>query len=130
MDRQSQNNKANRLEKMNSLLQQLVGEAIRPYLEGQNGLVTVSKVETSGDTKWAKIWISIIGGDDDKILSVLQKNIYDIQGDVNRKMTLKMIPRLQFFLDTSPRYAQHINELIKKIHDDEGVVEGEAEDER
>ncbi len=129
MDRQSQNNKANRLQKMNSLLQQLVGEAIRPYLEGENGLVTVSKVETSGDTKWAKVWVSIVGGDDDKILAVLKKNIYDIQGDVNRKMTLKMIPRLLFTLDTSPRYAQHINDLIHKIHEEEGTEEGESDNE-
>ncbi len=119
MDRQSVNNKANRLDKLNSLLQQLVGEAIRPHLEGENGLVTVTKVETSGDTKWAKVWVSIVGGDDDKILATLKKNIYDIQGDVNRKMTLKLIPRLQFHLDTSPRYAQHINNLIQKIHEED-----------
>lgn len=117
--KQSTGNKANRIDKLNSLLQQLVGEAIRPYLEGENGLVTVSKVETSGDTKWAKIWISIVGGDDDKIFEALNKNIYDIQGDVNRQLTMKLIPRLQFHLDTSPRYVQHIDELIKKIHEED-----------
>ncbi len=108
----------NRIDKLNSLLQQLVGGIIQPYIEG-NGLVTVSRVETSGDARWAKIWISIIGGDDDKILNTIKKNIYDIQGEVNRNVTMKMVPRLQFFLDTSPRYAQHIDELIKKIHDEE-----------
>ncbi len=121
MKKLTEANRSNRIEKFNSLLQQLVGEAIRPFLEGENGLVTVSKVETSGDTKWAKVWISIIGGDDDQILKVINKNIYDIQGAVNRKMTLKLIPRLQFFLDTSPRYAQHIDELIHKIHETEGT---------
>ncbi len=29
---------------------------------------------------------------------------------------MKMTPRLQFFLDTSPRYAQHINELIDQVN--------------
>lgn len=119
MNKRTPESKANRLSKLNSLLQQLIGEAIRPYLEGENGLVTVSKVETSGDTKWAKAWISIVGGDDDKIFSILNKNIYHIQGDVNRQMTLKLIPRIQFHLDTSPRYVQHIDELIKKIHEED-----------
>ncbi len=117
--RNTQPKNTNRIDKMNSLLQQLVGEAIRPYLEGQNGLVTVSKVETSGDTKWAKVWISIVGGDDDTILAALKKNVYHIQGEVNRHMALKMVPRIQFNLDTSPRYAQHIDELIRKIHEED-----------
>jgi ribosome-binding factor A len=109
----------NRTEKLSSLLQQQVGEIIQQYLSGQAGLATVSKVEVSRDTKWAKIWVSIVGGDDDQIFGVLQKNIYDIQGELNRRLDLKMVPRLQFFLDTSPRYAQHINELIEKIHEED-----------
>ena len=52
-------------------------------------------------------------------MEIIKKNIYDIQGELNRKIDLKLIPRLQFFLDTSPRYAQHINELIKKVHEED-----------
>ena len=33
---------------------------------------------------------------------------------------MKLTPRLQFFLDTSPRYVQHIDELINQIHEQEG----------
>lgn len=109
----------NRIPKMNALLQKLIGEIIQPYLSGQNGLATISKAEVSRDTRWAKVWVSIVGGDDEMILEIIQKNIYDIQGELNRQMDLKLVPRLQFFLDTSPRYAQHINELIKKIHEEE-----------
>lgn len=110
---------SNRLHKMNSLLQQLVGEIIRPYLSGQAGLATISRVEVSGDTRWAKVWVSIVGGDDEAIFAVIKKNLYDIQGELNRQLDLKLVPRLQFYLDTSPRYAQHIDELIKKIHDED-----------
>lgn len=110
----------NRMPKLNSLLQQLVGQAILPYLKTQNGLTTVSQVQVSGDSKWAKVWVSIIGGDDDEILKTLNDNIYDIQGEINDKLGMKMTPRLQFFLDTSPRHAQHINDLLNKLHEEEG----------
>lgn len=117
----------NRIEKLNSLIQRLVGLSLPEFLAGQDGLVTVSRVDTSGDSKWAKVWISIIGGDDDKIFAAINKNIYDIQGELNRQMGMKMTPRLQFFLDTTPRYVQHIDELIKKIHDEEsGGEDGQA----
>ena len=112
----------NRIEKLNSLIQQQVGETLKDTIE-TDGLITVSRVETSGDARWAKVWISIVGGDDDKILADISKNLYDIQGELNRHLAMKMTPRLQFFLDTSPRYAQHIDELIKKIHDDEDAAE-------
>lgn len=109
----------NRIEKLNSLIQRLVGLSLPEFLDGQDGLVTISRVETSGDSRWAKVWISIVGGDDDKIFTVINKNIYNIQGEFNRQMGMKMTPRLQFFLDTTPRYVQHIDELIKKIHNEE-----------
>lgn len=110
---------SNRIAKMNSLIQQLANDAVRKYTEGEAGLITISKVETSPDMKWAKVWISIVGGDDDSILRTINKNIFDIQGDVNKRLEIKIFPRLQFFLDTSPRYAQHIDELIQEIHKEE-----------
>ncbi len=116
----------NRIPKLNSLIQQLVGEAILPYVKTQNGLTTVSQVEVSGDSRWAKVWVSIVAGDDDEIFKILNDNIYDIQGEINNKLGMKMTPRLQFFLDTSPRYAQHINELIHKVHEEEENEENES----
>lgn len=112
---------SHRIEKVNALLQQLVGEIILTHVEIYDALVTVSKVEASRDLKWAKIWISIVGaGDakssDKKIMETLHKNLYEIQGEVNRRLEMKIVPRLQLFLDTTPRYAQHINELIEQIH--------------
>lgn len=114
----------NRIDKVNSLIQQVVGEIIHPYVIDEKGITTVSKVESSRDLRWAKVWISIVAGDDDKILKIIHDNLYDIQGELNRTMAMKMVPRLQFFLDTTPRYAQHIDELIHKIHAED--TEGEA----
>ena len=105
-----------RNEKVASRMQQDLGVIIRPYLEGQKGLVTVSRVEVSTDMKWGKVWLSILGGNDELILKTLKDNIYDIQGELNRKFTTKIIPRIQFELDTNPRYAAHIEEVIKEIH--------------
>ncbi len=113
----------NRIAKVNALLQKLVGEIVHHHLDEYRGLITVSKVESSRDLKWAKVWISIVGGNDEAIFKALQAQIYYIQGELNRELTMKIIPRLQFFLDTSPRYAAHINELIEQLHKEEGQPE-------
>lgn len=142
----------NRIAKVNSLIQHELGPVLHEFLDWQNGLVTITKVETSKDMKWAKIWISIFNPKpiskeeetgtplpirkdgkslvrankkivaapslDDKILKFLADNIYDIQGEVNKHFHTKIIPRISFHLDTSPRYAQHIDEVLREIREE------------
>ncbi len=109
----------NRIAKVNSLIQTELGPILHNFLDWQTGLVTITKVETSKDMKWAKVWLSIFNGDDDKILNFLNKHIYQIQGELNEHFATKIIPRISFHLDTSPRYVEHIDELIKKIHEEQ-----------
>jgi ribosome-binding factor A len=108
----------NRIAKVNSLIQHQLGPILHEFLDFQKGLVTISRVETSKDMKWAKIWISVFNGDDKIILDFLTKNIYDIQGEMNKSFATKIIPRISFYLDTSPRYVEHIDEVIRKIHEE------------
>jgi ribosome-binding factor A len=115
----AQRKNTNRIEKVNALVQQEVGRILQNYLDSDSGLVTISKVQTSKDMRWAKIWISIMSGDDEKILKHIHHNLYDIQGDLNRTIETKIVPRLQFFLDTSPRYAEHISEVINRLHNED-----------
>ncbi|MDR3642445.1 MAG: ribosome-binding factor A [Candidatus Doudnabacteria bacterium] len=108
----------NRIAKVNSLIQHELGPILHEFLDWQNGLVTITKVDTSKDMKYCKVWISIFNGDDDKIMAFLLKNIYDLQGEVNKHFQTKIIPRISFHLDTSPRYVEHIDEVLRKIHEE------------
>ena len=108
----------NRIAKVNSLIQRALGPVLLQILQGQKGLTTIAKVETSRDMKWAKVWISIFNGNDDKILKYLAANIYEIQGELNKSFHTKVIPKISFYLDTAPRYVEHVEELIRKIHED------------
>ncbi len=109
----------NRIAKVNSLIQQQLGPILHESLEGQPGLVTITKVETSKDMKWAKIWISIFNGADEKIFQFLNRNIYDLQGELNKHFATKIIPRISFHLDTTPRYVEQIEKVLKKIHEED-----------
>lgn len=135
--------KTNRIDRVNSLIEHALGPILQEEIGKELGIITISKVETSRDMKWAKIWISVLSSNpkqpkseinppiitdasgkkkkayltpDDKILELITKNIYTIQGELNKHFQTKIIPRLQFFLDTNPRYVQHIDELIREVH--------------
>ncbi|MBL8030957.1 MAG: ribosome-binding factor A [Candidatus Doudnabacteria bacterium] len=108
-----------RIIRLQSLVQELLGKILPEYLGETNALVTVNQVEISGDMRHAKVWLSVLGGDDKVIFKIIEKHIYAIQGELNRELPMKLVPRLQFNLDTSPRYAEHISELINQIHADD-----------
>jgi ribosome-binding factor A len=118
----------NRIARVNSLIEHNIGLIIRPYIENEKGIVTVKKVETSRDMRWAKVWISIVDGNTGTILDILRRNMYDIQGELNQHMETKIIPRLSFHLDTTGVYAQHIYDIFKKIEHEREQTPGENND--
>ena len=50
-----------------------------------------------------------------KILKTLQNNIFDIQGELYRTMSMKIVPKISFHLDRSAQYAEHINQIFREI---------------
>ncbi len=119
--RQVPHKKTNRVQKVNSLIQNLLATILLPYIKEQGTIVSISKVETSKDLRWAKAWITVVDeSKDDKVLKTLQNNAYDIQGELNRLMEVKIVPRVSFHLDTTARYADHISQLFHKIEEERG----------
>lgn len=108
-----------RLSKVNQLIKEEIGKLLQKEIGEEFGLITVQDVETTPDLRKALIWISIF--DKDKYNQVLKK-IDDItpglQKILNRKLTMKYVPKITFKLDQSLDYADEINRLFKKIKED------------
>lgn len=100
-------------------LQRDLAEIIRSKGMGVFGgsMVTVSEVRISPDLSIAKVFVSIFpsakAGD---VLGILEENKRAIRGELGRKVAsqLRIIPELDFHLDTSLDYAEHIEELLRK----------------
>lgn len=80
-------------------------------------MVTVSEVRISPDLSIAKVYVSIFPSDKTQsVLPVLEENKKAIRGELGRKVAsqLRIVPELDFYLDTTLDYAEHIEELLKK----------------
>lgn len=106
-----------RIEKINELLKQELGKIILEEIEfGPGTFVTVMNVDTSSSLETTTIWISIYPeGKAGSALEILNKRIGEIQKILNRKLALRFVPRIQFRLDKSEKYASEIDELFEKI---------------
>ncbi len=80
-------------------------------------MITVSEVRVSPDLSIAKVYVSIFpSAKQVEALKVLEDNKKAIRGELGHKVAnqLRIVPEMDFYLDTTLDYAEHIDELLKK----------------
>jgi ribosome-binding factor A len=82
----------------------------------QQGMISVTRVETTGDLRYSKIWLSVMGLKDEK---EFRRGIKSASGWLRRELgsvlNLRYTPELVFELDHSIEYGAHINEVINSL---------------
>ncbi|OGE96250.1 MAG: hypothetical protein A3B10_02980 [Candidatus Doudnabacteria bacterium RIFCSPLOWO2_01_FULL_44_21] len=83
-------------------------------------LTTISKVEVTSDLKWCKVWVTIMGppAAQQETLKRISADLFDLQEELLHQLRMKIIPKVSFVLDHAEEYASHINELIRKTHEE------------
>ena len=91
----------------------LQGEIRDPRL----GFVTVTKAEVSPDLKYAKIFVSIMGDEKKKKLSMngLKHARGYVQAQLSRRIKTRVFPEVRFVLDESIDKAFKITKIIDEL---------------
>lgn len=108
-----------RTERVASVIKEEIGALlVRDYNNPAYGFITVTDVRVTADLKIAKVMFSIMGAPDiqKKTMAMLEQERSHIRGMVGRKLTLRFIPDLQFYHDTTMDRVHRINTLINEIH--------------
>lgn len=111
-----------RIEKVQELIKQEVSQIILKELKDPRiGFVTVTQVDVTGDLRSAKIYVSLMGSEEQikDCWDGLQKALGYIRREIGKRIRLRCTPELSFQLDKSLDYSVHIQELLSKIKDDE-----------
>jgi ribosome-binding factor A len=102
-----------------------VNEAVREVLSGhitedlkdpRIGFVTVTGVETSPDLRRARVYVSVLGSDDQKqqALEGLRSSAGFLQSKVGEELRMKRTPTLEFHYDESIDRGMRISELLDR----------------
>ncbi|GGE25138.1 ribosome-binding factor A [Marinithermofilum abyssi] len=85
------------------------------------GFVTVTAVEMSGDLQQAKVYISVLGSDEQKqeTLEGLAKAKGFLRTEIGRRIKLRHTPELVFKFDESIEYGQRISKLLEEVNEDD-----------
>lgn len=80
-------------------------------------MVTVSEVRISPDLSIAKVFVSIFPSDRaPQVMELLEEEKRSLRGELGRQVSsqLRIVPEIDFYLDSTLDYVEHIEELLKK----------------
>ena len=108
-----------RLQRLNVLLQQEISELIRRELRDPRlaEIVTLTRVSTSPDLAAATVYVSIMGGDDEKAATIkaLVHAAPFLRRQLMGRLSIRRTPDIHFTLDESMEKAAHVLDLMKHL---------------
>jgi len=112
---------SDRMVKVNELILQQLGAIINRVVEMPEAFVTIMKVTTSADLKYATIYVGVMP-DDQADHAVHRLNLLSkrLQGELNEKVVLRSVPRLEFRLNKGDKQTENIDDLLDKIKNEIG----------
>lgn len=106
-----------RIEKINELIRKSVSDIILKNLSFKEGVfVTIVKVDTSRDLRYTRVFTSIFPeGETDYVQKTLKKELYQIQFQLNKKLHMRPLPRIEFRVDMTEAQADEIEKILKEL---------------
>ena len=108
-----------RILRVNSEIQKAISDIISNELKNplMKGLITVTKVDTTSDLDQSKIYVSIFEEDTrEDVFNAIKHSAGFIRRELARRVEIRKVPFLTFFLDQSYDYGKKIDDAINKIN--------------
>ena len=81
----------------------------------QQGMISITAVDTTGDLKYCKIYLSVLGLKSEKeMLKGLRSASGWLRRELGSRLRLRNVPELVFTLDKSIEHGAHINDMFEK----------------
>jgi ribosome-binding factor A len=107
-----------RPERVGEMIRSQIGALlIRGLRDPRIGLTTVTAVKMSPDLKHARVYVSVLGSEEDRKRSLqgLNSAAPHIRHEIGVHLRLKNTPELTFVYDSSIEYGARIEELLQQV---------------
>lgn len=107
----------NRVAQVQELMKEELGHILLTQLSmPEKTIVTLTRVDASPNLQQAKVFIAVFPEEKaEEVIRLLGRNIYDIQQQLNERLKMRPVPKIQWFADKELIKAQRIEELLDKI---------------
>jgi len=104
-----------RMRRINEVLREVLGSAIAELSDPRIGFVTVTSVETSPDLRAAKVYVSVLGSEEEceATLAGLRSSHGVLQSRIAAETRMKRTPTLSFRYDDTVEQGMRISRLLE-----------------
>ena len=110
---------SNRIGRINEEIQRELSEQFRRLKDprvSQTGMVSITRVDTTGDLRYARIYVSALDKSQEKeVLKGLKSAAGFLRRELGRSLQLRYTPELQFVADDSIQHGAHILEVLRQV---------------
>lgn len=107
----------NRINRINEEIQRILSGLIRNMKDPRVAtMVSVTGVETTGDLRYAKVFISTLNKEEEKsVMKALRSAAGYLRRELGAEIQLRYVPELIFEADDSIKRGMDITKLIKDL---------------
>ena len=109
-----------RLERVNSLLKRVLGEAVFRILQSEDvnpGTITFTNVACAKNLRNATVHVSIFGdpAEQARVLGRIIRHTHEFERIVNAEVRMKFTPQLRFVIDHSLEKGDHVLSILDTL---------------
>lgn len=109
---------AKRIDRISELIKEVVSAIILRGVQFPEGaMVTVTRAVVSPDLHYANVFVTVFSsqsGKEDEAMLALKKNTPKIQHELNRKLRMRPVPRIQFLIDEEEGRRERVEKLLQE----------------
>ncbi|MBN2027868.1 MAG: 30S ribosome-binding factor RbfA [Actinobacteria bacterium] len=111
-----------RIKRVNEACREALGEIIQEEMKDPRvGFVTVTNVEVTQDLRHAKVWLSIMGTEEEAetIIEVLDKARGFMRKELGKRVRMRYTPELKIYLDRGPEISERVQGILHHLEEGE-----------
>ena len=109
---------SNHIQRINDDIRRTLADLLRQVKDPrvqQGDLVSIVRTDTTGDLRYCKVYLSVLGKVDEKEFKKGLRCSGWLRRELGSALSLRYTPELQFELDHSIEQGAHINDLIREL---------------
>ena len=110
---------SNRIGRINEEILKELSQQLRSLKDprvSQVGMVSITRVDTTNDLRYARVYISVLDKEQEKdVMKGLKSAGGFLRRELSGALSLRYTPELQFIADDSIAYGAHILEVLRSV---------------
>ena len=108
-----------KIDRLNNMFVEEISKILHQEIKDRDiNFVTVTEARITNDLSYAKVYITTLDNDRDKVLKALNKASSYIRTMLCDRVKIRKMPEIHFVYDESIEYGKKIEDIIERINNE------------